>query len=167
MEGFASASARRDTPCRRAARRRARPRDFPILRQQVHGRPLVYLDNAATTQKPQGVSSTRCRLLQRDNANVHRGVHELSELATEAYEGARETVRASSTRRRARDRLHAQRHREHQPRGADVGPHVGAGDEVLISAMEHHSNIVPWQMLCEQTGRAAARGADRRRAASS
>ena len=130
-------------------------RDFPILQQQVHGKPLVYLDNAATTQKPQVVIDAIAGYYSGDNANVHRGVHRLSERATEAYEGAREKVRGFfNAAQHARDRLHAQRHRGDQPRRATFGrARVGAGDEVVISAMEHHSNIVPWQMLCEQAGR--------------
>jgi cysteine desulfurase/selenocysteine lyase len=129
-------------------------RDFPILRQQVYGKPLVYLDNAATTQKPQIVIDAIAGYYSGYNANVHRGVHRLSELATEAYEGAREKVRgffnAASTReiiftRNATEGVNLV--------AATFGRmRVGAGDQVLISAMEHHSNIVPWQLLCEQAG---------------
>jgi len=131
-------------------------RDFPILRQQVHGRPLVYLDNAATTQKPQVVLDALSRYYTQTNSNVHRGVHRLSELATEAFEGARETVRrflnAPSAReivftRNATESINLVAHAFGRSR-------VGAGDEVLITGMEHHSNIVPWQMLC---GEKAAR----------
>ncbi|MEO7189819.1 MAG: cysteine desulfurase [Vicinamibacterales bacterium] len=128
--------------------------DFPVLDQQVHGRPLVYLDNAATTQKPQSVIDAVSRYYRTDNANVHRGVHSLSERATAAYEAGREAVRGF---------LHAQSTREVIfTRNATEGinlvarvwgdANVGPGDEVLITAMEHHSNIVPWQMLCERKG---------------
>jgi cysteine desulfurase/selenocysteine lyase len=128
--------------------------DFPILRQQIRGRPLVYLDNAATTQKPLTVIEALDRYYRLDNANIHRGVHTLSERATAAYEGARAVVR---------DFIHARSTKEIVfVRGATEAinlvaqtwgrAHVRAGDEVLITEMEHHSNIVPWQMLCEQVG---------------
>ncbi len=128
--------------------------DFPALHQQVYGKPLAYLDNAATTQKPQTVIDAICHYYSHDNANVHRGVHALSERATAAYEGARRKLAAL---------IHAASAREIVlVRGATEGinlvaqswghANVGAGDEVLISAMEHHSNIVPWQWLCERTG---------------
>jgi cysteine desulfurase/selenocysteine lyase len=129
-------------------------RDFPILSQKIHGMPLVYLDNAATTQKPISVIEAERDLYERYYANIHRGVHWLSVESTEAYERVRETVR---------DLLHAAEAREIIfTRGtteainlvaATYGRmHVGAGDEVLITALEHHSNIVPWQMLCEEKG---------------
>ena len=128
--------------------------DFPALNQQVHGKPLVYLDNAATTQKPRPVIDAIVGFYTRDCANIHRGVHLLSERATRAYEDARSKVRRF---------IHAADEREIVfVRGATEGinlvaqsfarPRAGAGDEILISAMEHHSNIVPWQILCEQTG---------------
>jgi cysteine desulfurase/selenocysteine lyase len=97
----------------------------------------------------------RCaRTTEHDNANVHRGVHELSERATAAYEGAREKVRAFvNAAFRARNHLHQKRHREHQPGRARLGRcQRPQGDEILVSGMEHHSNIVPWQLLCERTG---------------
>jgi cysteine desulfurase / selenocysteine lyase len=133
------------------ARRRA---DFPILRERVHGHPLVYLDNAATTQKPRSVIDTLADYYARDNANVHRGVHTLSQQATDAYEAARGKVQrfinavapeeiiftAGTT---AAINLVAQ---------SFARPILSVGDEVLISAMEHHSNIVPWQLVCGQTG---------------
>ncbi|OGQ82241.1 MAG: cysteine sulfinate desulfinase [Deltaproteobacteria bacterium RIFCSPLOWO2_12_FULL_60_19] len=129
-------------------------RDFPILRQRVHGKPLVYLDNAATAQKPQAVIDAIQRYYSKENSNIHRGVHTLSEKATEAYEGARVKVKeflgASSTRETV------------FVRGSTEGINLVAqsygraflkeGDEIVISAMEHHSNIVPWQMLCGQVG---------------
>jgi cysteine desulfurase/selenocysteine lyase len=128
--------------------------DFPILREQIHGRPLVYLDNAATSQKPNTVIEAIANYYRHDNANIHRGVHLLSQRATEAYE---------RTRARVQSLLHAADAREIVfVRGATEGinlvaqtygsVHVGAGDEVLITAMEHHSNIVPWQVLCEEKG---------------
>jgi cysteine desulfurase/selenocysteine lyase len=128
--------------------------DFPILRRQVHGKPLVYLDNAATTQKPQAVLEALTRYYTGTNANVHRGVHLLSQLATDEYEGAREKIRAYFNAASAREIVYTRNSTE----GINLVAHVfgaarvRAGDEVLISAMEHHSNIVPWQMLCERSG---------------
>ena len=128
--------------------------DFPILNQKIHGKPLVYLDSGATSQKPRSVIDAITHYYEHDNANVHRGVHTLSERATDAYEGARnrtarylnapdnsEVVFTRGTTESinlvaqawGRSRLHS-------------------GDEVIISTMEHHSNIIPWQLLCEQTG---------------
>jgi cysteine desulfurase / selenocysteine lyase len=129
-------------------------RDFPILHRRIRGKPLVYLDNAATAQKPQVVIDTLERYYERENANIHRGVHFLSVQATEDYEEARERVQAF---------LHAADSSEIIfVRGATEGinlvaqtygrKNVNAGDEVLITAMEHHSNIVPWQILCEEKG---------------
>jgi cysteine desulfurase / selenocysteine lyase len=131
-------------------------KDFPILHQQVHGKPLVYLDSAATTQKPQVVIDALQAYYATDNANVHRGVHLLSERATAAYEAARGRIQRF---------LHAaQTHEIVFVRGTTEGINlvaqtygrqtVGAGDEILITALEHHSNIVPWQMLCEEKGAA-------------
>ena len=126
--------------------------DFPILKQKVHGKPLVYLDNAATSQKPAKVMEAILRFYTQDCSNVHRGVHLLSERATEAYEGARSRVQHFLNAADWREIVFV--------RGATEGinlvaqtygrQNVGAGDEVLITAMEHHSNIVPWQMLCEE-----------------
>ena len=128
--------------------------DFPALAQTVHGRPLVYLDNAATTQKPRQVLDAIRHYYERDNANVHRGVHQLSERATAAYEAAREKVRAFVGARSVGEIIFTRNATESINLVArawgDVN--VGPGDEVLITAMEHHSNIVPWQMLCERTG---------------
>ncbi|MGH8378725.1 MAG: SufS family cysteine desulfurase, partial [Gammaproteobacteria bacterium] len=129
-------------------------RDFPILQRQVHGKPLVYLDNAATSQKPQAVIDAITEYYRQTNSNVHRGVHQLSELATAAYEGAREKVRrfinATSTKEIVFVRgtteainLAAQSYGRSRLR---------AGDEIILSEMEHHSNIVPWQLLAEQVG---------------
>ena len=128
--------------------------DFPILRRLARGRPLVYLDNAATTQKPEVVIEALVRYYTDSNANVHRGVHELSEIASEAYEEARRKiarfVNAATERsivftRNATEAINLVAYAFGRSR-------IGAGDEVLISAMEHHSNIVPWQLLCEERG---------------
>jgi cysteine desulfurase / selenocysteine lyase len=128
--------------------------DFPILQRRVHGRPLVYLDNAATTQKPRSVIDCERRVYEEYYANIHRGVHELSQRATDAYEAARRKVQrfvnAGSTRevifvRGATEAINLV--------AATFGRQkVGAGDEVLVSVLEHHSNIVPWQMLCQEKG---------------
>ena len=128
--------------------------DFPALDQLVHGRPLVYLDNAATTQKPRAVLDAMQRYYEQDNANVHRGVHTLSERATEAYEGAREKVRTFVNAASVREVIFTRNATESINLVARAwgDANVGAGDEVLITAMEHHSNIVPWQLLAERTG---------------
>jgi cysteine desulfurase/selenocysteine lyase len=128
--------------------------DFPILLQRVHGKPLVYLDNAATTQKPCAVIDAISRYYQFDNANIHRGVHDLSQRATRKYEDARELIRGFLNATDASEIVFV--------RGATEGinlvaqtygrSHVRTGDEVLITTLEHHSNIVPWQMLCEEKG---------------
>ena len=129
-------------------------KEFPILATSVHGRPLVYLDNAATTQKPRTVLKALEQYYAAENANIHRGVHYLSEKATEAYEGVRERSRRFLNAASTREIIFT--------RGTTEGINLVAatygrknfrpGDEVLITAMEHHSNIVPWQLLCEQTG---------------
>jgi len=126
--------------------------DFPILSRSVRGKRLVYLDNAATTQKPQAVIDRLVRYYSEENSNVHRGVHYLSEVATAAYEGARTTVRQFVNARSEKEIVFT--------RGTTEGinlvvqswgrTNVKAGDEVLISAIEHHSNIVPWQFLCAE-----------------
>jgi cysteine desulfurase / selenocysteine lyase len=128
--------------------------DFPILQETVRGKPLVYLDNAATTQKPQAVIDTLDRYYRAENANVHRGVHYLSELATREYEEAREKARAFLNAADTREVIFV--------RGTTEGINLVAqsyartflktGDEIVITAMEHHSNIVPWQLVCQQVG---------------
>jgi cysteine desulfurase/selenocysteine lyase len=150
-------------PSQRASRAPAVPwdverirKDFPILHQEMHGKPLVYLDNAATTQKPQAVIDALAGYYATDNANVHRGVHRLSERATEAYEGARGRIQRFLNAAHTREIIFV--------RGATEGINlvaqtygrraVGRGDEIVITALEHHSNIVPWQMLCEEKGAA-------------
>ena len=128
--------------------------DFPILRQHVHNRPLVYLDNAATTQKPQVVIDRVTQYYAGENANVHRGVHWLSDRATNAFEEARATVGRFLNASDSREIVFVRGTTEAiNLVAASLGrSRVGPGDEVVISAMEHHSNIVPWQILCEQQG---------------
>ena len=127
---------------------------FPALAQLVHGRQLVYLDNAATTQKPRQVIDAIRSYYELDNANVHRGVHELSERATAAYEGAREKVRAFVNAASTHEIIFTRNATEgiNLVARAWGDANVKAGDEILITGMEHHSNIVPWQLLCERTG---------------
>lgn len=125
--------------------------DFPILHQTVNGKPLVYLDNAATSQKPKAVIDAIDNYYKQYNSNIHRGAHHLAQLATEAYEGARKTIA---------DHLNAQSKEINFVRGTTEAINLiaatygrkflQAGDEIIISGMEHHSNIVPWQMLCEE-----------------
>jgi cysteine desulfurase/selenocysteine lyase len=126
--------------------------DFPILNQQVHGKPLVYFDNGATTQKPTCVLNTIDHFHNQINANIHRGVHKLSDESTQAYENARETVRAFINAKSTKEIIFTS--------GATASINlvafsfgeafVGEGDEVIVSEMEHHSNIVPWQLMCER-----------------
>jgi cysteine desulfurase/selenocysteine lyase len=128
--------------------------DFPILRQRIRGKKLVYLDNAATSQKPQVVIDAVKHFYSAENANIHRGVHYLSELATAAYDQARDKVARFLNARSSAEIIFT--------RGTTDGinlvaqsyarPLLKAGDEILITGMEHHSNIVPWQLVCEQTG---------------
>src|SRR5215831_12382906 len=129
-------------------------RDFPILNQKVYGKPLVYLDNAATTQKPLAVIEALEHYYRHDNSNIHRGVHALSERATEHYEKTRTAMQrllnAADTKeiiflRGTTEAINLVAH-------AYGRQHVNAGDEVLITGMEHHSNIVPWQLLCDEKG---------------
>lgn len=129
-------------------------RDFPILSRQVNGKPLVFLDSAASSQMPQVVIDRLVQYQTTEHANVHRGVHTLSQEATTAYEG---------TRRKVRDLIHAREDREIiYTRGTTEAinlvmhgygrPFIGEGDEIILSALEHHANIVPWQMLCQEKG---------------
>jgi cysteine desulfurase / selenocysteine lyase len=130
--------------------------DFPALGTKVHGKPLVYLDSAATTQKPKAVLDAMLRYYAEENANVHRGVHLLSQVATQAYESGRTRIRQFLNAAHDREIIFT--------RGTTEGinlvaqtygrRYLKAGDEVLITAMEHHSNIVPWQMICEEKGAA-------------
>jgi len=128
--------------------------DFPILKQRVNGKPLVYLDNAATSQKPKAVLDALKRYYTEDNANVHRGVHELSQRATKAYEDARVKVQHFLNARDSHEIIFVRGTTEAINLVAMTygRKNVGAGEEILISAMEHHSNIVPWQILCEEKG---------------
>jgi cysteine desulfurase/selenocysteine lyase len=128
--------------------------DFPALHQQIRGKQLVYLDNAATAQKPRAVIDAMSGYYERSNANVHRGVHTLSERATQAYENARDKVRRFLNAADCREIVFV--------RGTTEGinlvaqsfarPRLSAGDEILVTLLEHHSNIVPWQLVCQQTG---------------
>ena len=129
-------------------------RDFPALHQKVHGKPLIYLDNAATTQKPKPVIDAVDRFYRFDSSNVHRAVHVLSDRATKAYEGARTTVKQYLNARSEREIIFVRGTTEaiNLVMNSFVRPRVKAGDEILISALEHHSNIVPWQLLADQTG---------------
>jgi len=128
-------------------------RDFPILSRQVHGRPLVYLDNAATSQKPRAVIDAEARYYAEFNANIHRGLHALSQEATDAYEAARERVRRFVNAADSAEIVFVRGTTEAiNLVASSYGQRLQAGDEVLISAMEHHSNIVPWQLLAERRG---------------
>ncbi len=128
--------------------------DFPILAQTVFGKPLVYLDNAATAQKPRAVIDALTRYYALDNANIHRGLHQLSERSTAAYEETRAKVRRFLNAAEDREILFVRGTTEaiNLVASSYGRPRVGRGDEVLITTMEHHSNIVPWQMLCEEKG---------------
>jgi cysteine desulfurase / selenocysteine lyase len=129
-------------------------RDFPILQQKIHGKPLVYLDNAATTQKPAAVIEAIDHYYRNDNANIHRGVHTLSERATADYEKARAAMQRFLNAADSKEIIFTRGTTEAINLVAQSygRKNVGQGDEVLITAMEHHSNIVPWQLLCEEKG---------------
>jgi cysteine desulfurase/selenocysteine lyase len=128
--------------------------DFPVLHQTVNGKPLVYLDNGASSQVPQVVIDRGSIYLEQEHSNIHRGVHYLSQRATTAYEGAREKVKRFLNARESKECIFVRGATE----GINLVMHgygrkfIGAGDEIIISAMEHHANIVPWQMLCEEKG---------------
>ena len=128
-------------------------RDFPALHQKVHGKPLVYLDNAATTQKPKAVIDAVSQFYSSDCSNVHRAVHALSERATNAYEAARRTVQQFINARSEREIVFVRGATEaiNLVMNSFVRPRMKSGGEILISVLEHHSNIVPWQLLAEQT----------------
>jgi cysteine desulfurase/selenocysteine lyase len=128
--------------------------DFPILHRKVRGRELVYLDNAATSQKPKVVIEAISRYYERDNANIHRGVHYLSERATAEFEDARKTAQSFLHARRPEEIIFVRGTTEAINLVAQTygRAHISAGDEVLVTAMEHHSNIVPWQLLCNEKG---------------
>ena len=128
--------------------------DFPILHQKINGKPLVYLDNAASSQRPRSVIDAISRYYERDHANVHRGVHTLSQRATDAYEGARENVRRFINARSTREIIFVRGTTEaiNLVAASFARPGIRPGDEILISWLEHHANIVPWQLLAQQTG---------------
>src|ERR1051326_3779952 len=129
-------------------------KDFPVLRQTVNGKPLVYLDNAASSQVPMMVIERGAQYIEQEHSNIHRGVHYLSQKATTAYEGAREKVKRFINARDVRECIFVRGATE----GINLVMHgygrkfIGAGDEIVISALEHRANIVPWQMLCEEKG---------------
>ena len=129
-------------------------KDFPVLRQTVNDKPLVYLDNAASSQVPMMVIERGAQYIEQEHSNIHRGVHYLSMKATTAYEGAREKVKRFINARQAKECIFVRGATE----GINLVMHgygrkfIGPGDEIVISAMEHHANIVPWQMLCEEKG---------------
>lgn len=129
-------------------------RDFPILREHVHGKPLVYLDNAATSQKPETVINAISNYYRQDNANIHRGVHLLSQRSTDEYEASRSAIQRFLNARESREIIFVRGATEAINLVAQTygRTNVNRGDEVLITAMEHHSNIVPWQILCEERG---------------
>jgi cysteine desulfurase/selenocysteine lyase len=129
-------------------------RDFPVLGRTVHGRPLSYLDNAASSQRPRAVIDAMSSYYESSHANVHRGVHTLSQEATDLFEGAREKVRRFINARSTREVIFVRGTTEAINLVAQSygRPRFGPGDEILVSWLEHHANIVPWQMLCEQTG---------------
>ncbi len=129
-------------------------RDFPVLARRVHGKPLCYLDNAASSQRPRQVIDTISSYYQSSHANVHRGVHALSQEATDLFEGAREKLRRFVNARSTREVIFVRGTTEAINLVAQsyARPRLAAGDEILISWLEHHANIVPWQMVCEQTG---------------
>src|SRR5437762_9902957 len=128
--------------------------DFPILDQQVHGQPLIYFDNAATTQKPRAVLESLRHYYERDNANVHRGIHELSNRATAAFEAARTRAAQFINARSAEEIVFTRGTTEaiNLVAAAWGAKNIRAGDKILLTEMEHHSNIVPWQLLAERTG---------------
>ena len=128
--------------------------DFPALHQEVNGKPLVYLDNGATTHKPNAVINAISDYYRTDNSNVHRGAHTLSDRATQRFEDARKTVQTFLNAAKAEEIVWTRGTTESINIVANTWArqNVKAGDQILVTAMEHHSNIVPWQMLCEQTG---------------
>jgi len=128
--------------------------DFPILKERVHGKQLIYLDNGATTQKPQAVIDAEVEYYRHYNSNIHRGVHALSQKATEAFEDARVKVQHFLNARHAEEIIFVRGTTEAINLVAQSygRPRFKPGDEIILTAMEHHANIVPWQMLCEQTG---------------
>jgi cysteine desulfurase/selenocysteine lyase len=129
-------------------------RDFPILRERVNGRPLVWLDNAATTHKPQSVIDRISYFYEHENSNIHRAAHELAARATDAYEGAREKCRGFLNARSVNEIIYVRGTTEAINLVAKTWgkAHIKSGDEIIVSHLEHHANIVPWQQLCAETG---------------
>ncbi|GMQ26721.1 cysteine desulfurase [Algoriphagus sp. oki45] len=127
---------------------------FPVLHQEVHGKPLIYFDNAATTQKPQSVLDSLTNYYEHDNSNIHRGAHALADRATRYYENTRETVQKFINAKESAEIIFTKGTTESINLVALTfgRKFIGKGDEILISTLEHHSNIVPWQMLCEEKG---------------
>ena len=130
--------------------------DFPILREQAHGHPLIYFDSAATSQKPRPVLDAVRKFYEHDNANVHRGLHTLSSRATEAYERARQRVADYIGAARGDEIIFTRGTTESINLAAQAwgGRFIRKGDVILLTEMEHHSNLVPWQLLAERTGAA-------------
>ncbi len=129
-------------------------RDFPVLQQKVHGKPLVWLDNAATTQKPQAVIDAVARFYEEYNSNIHRGAHELAARATDAYEDSRKKIQEFIGAGSAQEIVFVRGTTEAINLVAQSfgRKYIGSGDQIVVTEMEHHANIVPWQMLCEETG---------------
>jgi cysteine desulfurase / selenocysteine lyase len=128
-------------------------RDFPILAQEINGKPLVYLDNGASAQKPQAVLDAMDRYYREMHSNVHRGAHTLGDRATTAFEGAREIVRHFLNAPSTKEIIWTRGTTEAINLVANgLAPRLKSGDEILVSHMEHHANIVPWQMIAERTG---------------
>ncbi|HAH37237.1 MAG TPA: cysteine desulfurase CsdA [Algoriphagus sp.] len=127
---------------------------FPVLHQEVHGKPLIYFDNAATTQKPKQVLEALTSYYEKDNSNIHRGAHALADRATQYFENTRESVRKFINAKESAEIIFTKGTTESINLIAQTfgRKFIGKGDEIIISTMEHHSNIVPWQMLCEATG---------------
>ncbi|SHO64408.1 cysteine desulfurase [Algoriphagus zhangzhouensis] len=127
---------------------------FPVLHQEVHGKPLIYFDNAATTQKPKAVLDALMNYYEHDNSNIHRGAHALADRATQYYENTREAVREFINAKESAEIIFTKGTTESINLVAQTfgRKFIGQGDEIIISTMEHHSNIVPWQMLCEEKG---------------
>ena len=142
------------TPSTRALDVERIRRDFPILHQNVHGRPLVFLDTAASAQKPAVVINAMARMLREDYANIHRGIYDLSERATELHAGARATAQRLINAATPREIVFTRNATEGINLVAQsfLAPRVRPGDQVLITGLEHHANIVPWQLLAERTG---------------
>jgi cysteine desulfurase/selenocysteine lyase len=127
--------------------------DFPILARSVNGRPLVYLDSGASSQKPRQVLEAMQRFYERSNANVHRSIHTLGEEATEQYEAARDAVRAFMSARHRQEIVFTRGTTDGiNIVAATIGRTLRPGDEVIVSEMEHHSNLIPWQMACRDRG---------------